>query len=275
MVVPPSISQISGLQPEEWKQAQLHERIAALQTAEFQLADSQGRPRCTISYFEGEPHELGMLDITNPVEIQINKESIVSDTPQQALQTVAHEGRHAYQLDCIKSPDRHPEADTAQVEQWRVNHEPGNYVEPKDYQRYRDQPIEADAYQYAAEVQNYVYPEQKTQNNESVESGAETQPLNTSLSEPDSDTQSWKHELGDGLVDRNDPTNSTEAKIPDQTIADQTDPSQEATTPAQPGDAQAPDPSWKHDLGEGIAEREQPPPPPSPPAETESISMSR
>ena len=277
MALPPGLSQIPGLQPDAWKQAELHERIAALQTAEFQLADSQERPRCTVSYFEGQPEELGRLDRDNPVEIGINKNSLTSETPDQALKTVAHEGRHAYQLDCVKSPDNHPEADAVQVEQWRENYKPGNYTPPDvDFDEYRNQPVEADAYQYADEVKNSVYPqmatEQESQNTAVVETGSETMTPGTPPIEPDSTAQSWKHDLGEGIADRSEPPAPAAVQAPEETVTTQAEPMPETATSAEPIEAPASAPSWQHDLGDGLAEREPPAPPP-PPTESESMSM--
>ena len=61
------------------------------------------------------------------------------------LVTVSHELRHAYQHEAVDHPTRYLVSQET-INSWRDNFVPGNYVSPStDYQRYRDQPVEADA----------------------------------------------------------------------------------------------------------------------------------
>lgn len=81
-----------------------------------------------------------------------------------------------------------------------------------------------------------------------------------------SEDQDWKHDLGEGIADRNQ-TETPEAKAQGQEAA-------ETAPTAEAPEAQEAAPSWQSDLGEGIADREAPAASESASASTESESMS-
>jgi len=86
-------------------------------------------------------------------EDQINQ-SLEHDGPQEVVNTLAHEDYHAYQEWAMDHPDVHPNPE--QVEAWRENRE--NYVSfEEDPVLYREQPIEADAWEYGDRISARLY----------------------------------------------------------------------------------------------------------------------
>lgn len=79
--------------------------------------------------------------------MNINAELLQPGSLRDAVSTVAHEGRHAYQHQSIQFPEQHPELTTAQIETWRDNfYDYTPYDE--NFERYLSQPVEADAYAF-------------------------------------------------------------------------------------------------------------------------------
>ena len=66
------------------------------------------------------------------------------------IDTIAHEGRHAYQHYAVEHPGFHP--DEHEVEYWRANFE--TYLQPNLYgfDAYWMQPVEVDARRYGGVV---------------------------------------------------------------------------------------------------------------------------
>ena len=80
------------------------------------------------------------------------------DDISETVDTIAHEGRHAYQHYAIKHPMFH--SNVEEVASWRNNNIPGNYLSAEKYgqARYKAQPIEADAWTYASAIRLRLYP---------------------------------------------------------------------------------------------------------------------
>ncbi len=145
---------IDGLQPDQWADASQEERLATLQQAEDAAASIQGRDPMPVGvdsdvdddvygYYDGDRIAIGEYSLNN---------HDVSDVAN----TVAHEGRHAYQDYAVEHPGFHANDD--EVQSWKENMEPGNYISPEeDPEGYRDQPIERDAWGYGDRVTAGVY----------------------------------------------------------------------------------------------------------------------
>jgi hypothetical protein len=228
----PDFSKIPGLQEDVWNSdmsAQRLEtfRLETLQRAENELADSQNRPRCVVSYFEDENHNnKGVFNTDDPGQIQINRSLLQENDPKAALETVAHEGRHAYQFDCIKNPDKHIEA-TEQIPSWKANMPPeGTYISAaRDFDGYWNQPIEVDARTFASSVTESLY--------ESPQSKAST----TSSASGPIDSDKWAKDQMADYEDLKSYQPATEAK----TMAQGAEPAPAATanvteTPMTAGD---------------------------------------
>jgi hypothetical protein len=232
-----NLSTIKYLQLEEWQQAGINNRIAALQTAENRLAEEQGRPPCTVVDFVGEQGQNGYFVCNTPDVIHINGSLINSDTPHQALETIAHEGRHAYQYHCINNPIQHPEVKIGQLNEWKSNFE--NYKTPEfdGYDKYFSQSIEVDARQYAAGIKNSMYVETATA---SLTQGQEVTSTGAVTNQPDLETVHTAYE---------------------RTTASQ----------ASPSEANA---SWEQLESQMTNNSPPPPPPPPPPEEQQTLGRS-
>ena len=145
---------LSSFRSENWGQLTPEQRLAELQEVENNLAAEQGRDPREVIKQHYEPHrdEQGEIDgITlgqygrseeHPEgAIYINEDVLTrDDCSYECLETVIHEGRHAYQ-------DDHSEN-----KEWNHNMR-GGYQDPEqegtDRVDYRFQPVEADANNYA------------------------------------------------------------------------------------------------------------------------------
>lgn len=145
---------IGQLQPERWAKVDLGERMATLREVEAVNAEVQGRPTVPLQSAPMDPCVYGGYSDRNH-EITVNSAHVRSDNVREVLDTILHEGRHAYQHYAIQHPGTHP--DRAEVERWRDNFE--DYLRPDLYgqQMYENQPVEVDARLYASEVINQYH----------------------------------------------------------------------------------------------------------------------
>lgn len=137
---------------DQWQNMNYDQRVEALQNLEFSEAASQGRPGAVLA---GAAMSAGTNGYYDPElnNIYINNDLINAESPDQALETCFHEGRHAYQTHEANLPAvaDNPE----QAQEWENNFD--NYIEyNQDPQGYWNQPVEVDARQYAQErMQEY------------------------------------------------------------------------------------------------------------------------
>jgi len=139
------LRQIEGLSPERWSELSLDERLEALRELEHRLADIEGRPPVEL---RGEclgAGQCGYFDGREGIMV-ISEGLLQADSPLEAIDTVAHEGRHAFQHYAVAHPEVHD--DPFEVAAWRDNF--ANYLtaELYGYEAYRYQPVEADAWAY-------------------------------------------------------------------------------------------------------------------------------
>jgi hypothetical protein len=147
---------ISGLSPNEWQAATRDERLDSLQELEIELSARQGRHVCSIETFPGPAGRFGNYNPSDPTHMHFNDRYLGPTGLFEAVSTVAHEGRHAYQHHCYSFPDKHPEVDKPTIDSWRENSKIQNYIRPtrENYEKYLEQPIEKDAYSYEATIIN-------------------------------------------------------------------------------------------------------------------------
>ncbi len=104
------------------------------------IAAVQGRPAVDIFSYDADPDDYGYYD-GNTNRIGIGAHSLAHDAVNDVVDTLAHEGRHAYQEWAIDHPDAH--GDPREVEAWRHNFADANYMSPAvDYAEYLLQPVE-------------------------------------------------------------------------------------------------------------------------------------
>jgi hypothetical protein len=148
-----SIGSIDNLNPGTWDSLSIDDRLETLQNIEDRMAEIQGRPPVEI-YIDDTlgPTTFGGYDPYSET-ISINASHLNSDMPvDEFIDTIVHEGRHAYQDYAIKNPGFL--ADTEQVNSWAENQQ--NYLGADEYGQeiYANQPIEADAWNYATQIRN-------------------------------------------------------------------------------------------------------------------------
>ena len=149
------LGQIESLQEANWQELTPVERLDALGNLEARLAEIQGREPCEVvaeqmrserqcGYYDGE-------------KIVVNSQHLEdSRYRMEVIDTIAHEGRHAYQHWAVEHPGFHP--NEAEVRYWTANMiPPSNYLSPRRFgpEIYESQPIEVDARWYASQVTRY------------------------------------------------------------------------------------------------------------------------
>ena len=143
-----------AFQPRAWERLDRGERLAALQGAEDAIAGIQRRDPLPVRVQEGARE--GDYGGYNGHEILIGKDSIGNEPVNEVVNTLAHEGRHAYQDYAMEHPDVHH--DPKEVAAWRYNIYDTGYIEPEvDPVGYRNQPVEADAWAYGDRIEAGVY----------------------------------------------------------------------------------------------------------------------
>lgn len=146
-----SLRQIVEIKPEAWKSLNLKERMNALMKVEERMAEIQGRQVIPIRLErKADPNEFGGY---NGEFIKIYDQDVVSAkfSVYEHVDTIVHEGRHAYQHCAVQTPGF--VADEKLVARWAENFKAGNYIRPNDdWEGYRKQPVEADAWDYAERI---------------------------------------------------------------------------------------------------------------------------
>lgn len=156
---------IEGTRFEEWQNLSPQERLNVMQKVENSVAEIAHRPSCEV---KGESLGMGHLGYYNPNNntITLNMDYLDGssyESYKEMLDTIIHEGRHAYQYYNIDYRQVHPS--DGDCTNWSENlHEnkwglfPENYgyqsVEEVGFQRYWMQPVEADARAFATDVFN-------------------------------------------------------------------------------------------------------------------------
>ena len=136
-----------------WAISSYSERLEALQSLENFFADVQGRDRRTVHPITLDEGVMGCYRPSERNNIYVSQQLLNDYTGNtgnfMAMDTIIHEGRHAYQDDCIMWLCTPLFADVLSVGGWRENMpgRGGKYFNSGFSYRY--QPIEADAHSYA------------------------------------------------------------------------------------------------------------------------------
>jgi hypothetical protein len=138
---------------DRWVDATIAERTELLQDVETRLAEATGRKPLGLRL----DHELtaGVAGQTSSEEITVNPDL----DGEEAMRTIVHESRHAYQRWAVENPDTTLDP---RAEVWAENLAPGAYVDPVDTPAviepdgrlvtYEMQPVEADAFAFEERV---------------------------------------------------------------------------------------------------------------------------
>ncbi len=139
---------------ETWKELDFDERYKALQLAEFKIAEIEHRDPCTVRIDSlGE----GYYGYYSPRDksITLNKDYVISNFLEyykNTLDTLIHEGRHAYQDYNMTEREVHPRE--GEVNMWKWNEYTIGYKDAFlcGMEAYAMQPVETDARAFAEDV---------------------------------------------------------------------------------------------------------------------------
>lgn len=140
-----------------WSRLSEEGKVAVLQAIEDEAAAEAEREARTVEakwlYVGDDGIELGRYE-SGPRTVYVNSSQLAEgsrygDDPDKMVETVLHEGRHAFQHDVAEG--KVPYEDQETVKAWADNLAPGGYVTFAENPRaYYDQPVEADARSYAS-----------------------------------------------------------------------------------------------------------------------------
>lgn len=149
-----TMTRIEGLEFSEWKELSFNERVDVLQRVENEVSQIAHRPSCPI---QTESLGKGYFGYYSPESqmITINSDYIKSNNLsdyKEVLDTIFHEGRHAYQYYNLMEREVHPRQ--GDLSNWKVNEFKYGYQEAKTqgFAAYYLQPQEADARAFAEDV---------------------------------------------------------------------------------------------------------------------------
>jgi len=143
------------IQPWNWDALPPDERLTALQSVEDTLARVQQRPAVEV---HSEAIGPGMYGYFDGERIAVNADQLKGSVPvEEMVDTVMHEGRHAFQQYAIEHPGA--VSDEGVVDAWAANMAPGGYLSAEEFgqRRYERQRIEADAWSYAGRIREALY----------------------------------------------------------------------------------------------------------------------
>lgn len=148
-----SLRQLDGLRPEVWQELTPEERTSTLQEVETRMSEVQGRTPLPI---RTEQLGAGSFGYYDGGSITINADHVAgNEMPvQEFVDTIVHEGRHAFQDHAIKTPGV---VEDSLANTWQENM--NNYLSAEEVgqEAYANQPVEADAWNYASNVTNGLY----------------------------------------------------------------------------------------------------------------------
>ena len=151
-------SVLQALTDGNWNSLNVDEKLNVLQAVENEIAVREGRQPCQVSGefipSSDDAVTLGYYSQTTR-DITINTEQLAPQSKygndyKVHLDTILHEGRHAYQHQVVLGEIEHP--DPQIVQSWADNMAPGHYITYERNPRgYYSQPIERDARDFARE----------------------------------------------------------------------------------------------------------------------------
>lgn len=161
------LSGLENLKYENWKKLSLEERRALLNTMEVRIAQIEHRPPLPIKVEKMDARTFGYQDSYNKL-IALNSRYVMSDSKEayrDVIDTIIHEGRHAYQHYNVDQKCIH--SSLSVVNTWRENfYDPKyryysgnpvvvigpNKVGDVGFRLYYYQPVEIDARNFASDV---------------------------------------------------------------------------------------------------------------------------
>lgn len=154
------LSSVENLEYDRWAQLSPSERLQTLQEVEFKIAEIEHRNPCEVRLRYMESNHFGYFNSENKT-ITLNAVHL-NDSSFQAykdtLDTLVHEGRHAYQDYNMTEREVHPRG--GEVNIWKWNENKIGYQDALlcGFEAYAMQPVETDARAFAEDVlTNFFY----------------------------------------------------------------------------------------------------------------------
>lgn len=149
-----TINTIEGTQFNDWKQLSIEQRIDVLQSIEIEVAEIAHRPSCKVNVQQLPEGSFGYYNPQNK-EIVINELYLSQNSSEihhECLDTILHEGRHAYQdfnMTC-----RQVHTSVGDITNWYKNEYEYGYQDAETYgfKAYAMQPVECDARKFAEDI---------------------------------------------------------------------------------------------------------------------------
>jgi len=149
---------------EIWRRTSFENKMNSLRELEKVIADQENRKISKIEIIpreilKNEKHPKSLMGYYKNSKIYINPNLITNESPYAAVETLAHESRHAYQEQVAINPDL--ENKTNLDRDVLVKNLNEGYLEYKDnsydYALYRWQPIEKNAHEFGREFTDNLY----------------------------------------------------------------------------------------------------------------------
>ena len=145
---------MEGLRFEEWKELSFDQRVELLQKLEYAMAQIEHRPPCELNVEKLDEGDFGYFSKSS-LDITLNSRYIKSDSfadYKECLDTIIHEGRHAYQHYNLTVREVHSRE--GDLTNWKWNEFELGYRNPRIHgmKAYWSQPVECDARAYAEDV---------------------------------------------------------------------------------------------------------------------------
>lgn len=149
-----SIKGIEGATFEEWRELDESGRANVLCNIEQEVAKIAHRPACEVVVKPLSEGNYGFYD-SDSKTITINSDYLKAsdqDAYKECIDTILHEGRHAYQDYNLTERQVHP--NEGDIRAWRANENGYGYLDAETYgfESYYNQPEEIDARTFAANV---------------------------------------------------------------------------------------------------------------------------
>lgn len=153
------LASVENLEFENWKELSFAQRFETLQEAENKIAEIEHRNPCEIKLEYMEPNHYGYF---NPVDKTITLNALHIENGEfnaykDTLDTLVHEGRHAYQDYNMTEREVHPRG--GEVNMWKWNEYELGYQNAMlcGFEAYSMQPVETDARAFAEDVLNNYF----------------------------------------------------------------------------------------------------------------------
>lgn len=135
---------------ENWSRLSFRERATALRGLAVDAGNAMGIEIKGVEFYNGKRKSRGYY--SGDGYLYLNSDVLYDESQREdALDTIFHEGRHAFQREAMNDPKKYGISEST-AKAWR-NNQPPNYIRyEEDPKAYRSQPVEKDAFSFAGNV---------------------------------------------------------------------------------------------------------------------------